>query len=119
MCNDERKILKDLSVNIHRQFVEAISEGRKMELSKVESIADGRIFSGEQAKEMRLVDRLGNLEDAIEWAGRMAGIKGKISYVYAPEKKAPLLKYLIESSVKELVDRTINTDLYAGYLYIP
>jgi protease-4 len=119
MTEDERKILQDLSVNIHRQFVEAISEGRKMELSKVESIADGRIFSGEQAKEMRLVDRLGNLEDAIEWAGRMAGIKGKISYVYAPEKKAPFLKYLIESSVKELADRALNTDLYAGYLYIP
>ena len=90
-----------------------------MELSEVESIADGRIFSGEQAKEIHLVDRLGNLEDAIEWAGKMAGIKGKISYVYAPEKKAPLLKYLIESSVKEFADRYVNNELYVGYLYRP
>lgn len=119
MTDAERKILKDLSVNIHRQFIEAISEGRKMELSKVESIADGRIFSGEQAKEIRLVDRLGNLEDAVEWAGRMAGIKGKISSVYAPEKKTSFLKYLIESSVKEFADRTVNTDLHADYLYKP
>jgi protease IV len=119
MVDEERKILQDLSVNIHKQFVEAISEGRKMELSKVEAIADGRIFSGEQAKEICLVDRLGNLEDAIEWAGRMAGIKGKISSVYAPEKKTSFLKYLIESSMKELADRTVNTDLYAGYLYSP
>ena len=119
MKEDERRILHDLSVNIHRQFVKAISEGRKMELSKVESIADGRIFSGEQAKEIRLVDRLGNLEDAIEWAGRMAGIKGKISSVYAPEKKTSFLKYLIESSMKELSDRTVNTDLNVDYLYRP
>ena len=119
MREDERKILKDLSINIHKQFVTAISEGRKMDLSKVKSIADGRIFSGEQAKELGLVDRLGNLEDAIEWAGRMAGIKGKISSVYAPEKKTSFLKYLIESSMKELADRTVNTDLYADYLYRP
>jgi len=119
MTDHERKILQELSVNIHRQFVEAISRGRKMELSKVESIADGRIFSGEQAKAMHLVDRLGNLEDAVEWAGRMAGIKGKVSYVYAPEKKTSLVKYLIESSAKEIADRCVNTELYAGYLYRP
>ena len=119
MTEDERKILKDLSINIHKQFVTAISEGRKMDLSKVKSIADGRIFSGEQAKELGLVDRLGNLEDAIEWAGRMAGIKGKISSVYAPEKKTSFLKYLIESSMKEFADRCVNTELYAGYLYRP
>lgn len=119
MSDEERKIFQNLSANIHRQFVEAISEGRKLELSKVESIADGRIFSGEQAKEMELVDRLGNLEDAVEWAGKMAGIKGKISSVYAPEKKTSLLKYFIESSVKELSDRYINNEFYAGYLYRP
>ena len=119
MGEDERKIFQDLSANIHRQFVEAISEGRKMELAKVEFIADGRIFSGEQAKELHLVDRLGNLEDAVEWAGEMAGIKGKISSVYAPEKKTSLLKYFIESSVKELSDRYVNNELYAGYLYRP
>jgi len=119
MTEDERKILQNLSINIHRQFVMAISEGRKMDLSKVESIADGRIFSGEQARDLGLVDRLGNLEDAIEWAGRMAGIKGKISSVYAPEKRMPLLKYLLESSIKEIADRSVNTDLYADYLYRP
>jgi len=119
MTDDERKILQDLSINIHRQFVKAISEGRKMELSKVESIADGRIFSGEQAKEMLLVDRLGNLEDAVEWAGQLAGIKGEISSVYAPEKKTTLLKYLIESTVKEFTNQYVNTQLYAGYLYRP
>ncbi len=119
MTDDEKKILQDLVNTIHTQFVMAISEGRKLERSKVESLADGRIFSGEEAKHLGLVDRLGNLEDAIKWAGTMGGIKGKISTVYAREKKLSLLKYLTDSSVKELVNRLVNPDIYAGYLYRP
>jgi protease-4 len=119
MTEDEKKILQDLVNIIHTQFVMAISEGRKLERSKVESLADGRIFSGEEAKHLGLVDRLGNLEDAIKWAGTMGGIKGKISTVYAREKKLSLLKYLADSSIKELVNRAVNPDIYAGYLYRP
>ena len=50
-------------------------------------MADGRILSGETALELGLVDRLGNLEDAIAWAGEMGGITGKVSAVYAKDKK--------------------------------
>ncbi len=117
MTEEERKLLQDFSNQIHRQFIMAIAEGRKMDQSKVESLADGRIFSGEEAKHLGLVDRLGNLEDAIEWAGRMGGIKGKISAVYAREKKFSLLRYLAESSVKELANRIVNPGFSAGYLW--
>ena len=117
MTEEERKLLQDFSNQIHRQFIMAIAEGRKMDQSKVESLADGRIFSGEEAKLLGLVDRLGNLEDAIEWAGRMGGIKGKISAVYAREKKFSLLRYLAESSVKELANRIVNPGFSAGYLW--
>ena len=119
MTEAERKILQNFVNTIHKQFVMAIVEGRKMDLSKVESFADGRIFSGEEAKALGLVDRLGNLEDAIEWAGRMGGIKGKISSVYAREKKFSLLKYLAESSLEEILNRAVNPFLHAGYLYQP
>jgi len=119
MTEAERKILQNFVNTIHKQFVMAIVEGRKMDLSKVESFADGRIFSGEEAKALGLVDRLGNLEDAIEWAGRMGGIKGKISSVYAREKKFSLLKYLAESSLEEISNQAVNPFLHAGYLYQP
>jgi len=117
MTEDERKIFENFVNKIHQQFVKAISDGRKMDPSEVEPLADGRIFSGEEAKSLGLVDRLGNLEDAIEWAGRMGGIKGKISAVYAREKKFSLLKYLADISFQSLLNRTINPHFYADYVY--
>ena len=119
MTKDERSILQNLSNQIHRQFIVDIADGRGMDLSKVEAIADGRIFTGEEAKNLGLIDRLGNLEDAIEWAGRMGGIKGKISAVYVPKKKFSILNFIAESSVKEIVNMMVNPSLYAGYLYSP
>ena len=119
MTKDERGILQNLSNRIHRQFIVDIANGRGMDLSKVEVIADGRIFTGEEAKNLGLIDRLGNLEDAIEWAGRMGGIKGKISAVYAPKKKFSILKFIAESSVKEIANMISNPSLYTGYLYSP
>jgi protease-4 len=82
MTDAEKKLLQEVVDTIHRQFVTAIVNGRHLDIEKVDSIADGRIFSGEKALEIGLVDRLGNFEDAIEWAGRMGGIKGKIKAVY-------------------------------------
>ncbi len=49
--------------NVHEQFIEAVMEGRKMSRAEVEKIADGRIFTGRQAKELGLVDDLGSFED--------------------------------------------------------
>jgi len=119
MTEKEEEILRNLANQIHRQFIKAIAEGRGIEQSKVDKFADGRIFSGEEAKKLGLVDRFGNLEDAIEWAGRMGGIKGKISAVYPPEKKFSVLKYLVNSSLREVSNRFINPRLFAGYLYSP
>jgi protease-4 len=85
----------------------------------VEPLADGRIFTGEEAKNLGLIDRIGNLEDAVEWAGRMAGIEGKISVVYARKKKLPFLKYIIDSTLKDLVNNISSPHMWGGYLYRP
>lgn len=119
MTESEKKILQNLVDQIQDQFVTAVSEGRKMERAKVEELADGRIFSGEEAKSLGLVDRLGNLEDAIEWAGRLGGITGDISTVYSAEPRFSLLEYLIGSSFKELVNAAVSPYLYPAYLYRP
>lgn len=119
MKPEEKKILEDFAKKIHRQFIHDIVDGRKMDQSSVESIADGRIFTGEESKEMGLVDRLGNLEDAIEWAGRLGGIKGKISTVYVKEKKFSLLKYLTGSSAGTLLNHILDPSVSADYIYRP
>jgi len=119
MKPEEKKILREFAKKIHRQFIKDIVDGRKMDMEKVESIADGRIFTGQESKKFGLVDRLGNLEDAIEWAGRLGGIKGKIATVYAKEKKYSLLKYITDSSAGTLLNHILVPKLSADYIYRP
>ncbi len=119
MTPSEKKVLQDFVDQTHRQFVQAISEGRNMNIAQAASLADGRIFTGEEAVKQGLVDRLGNLEDAVEWAGRLGGIEGKISMVYKKEDKFSFFKYLTEFSINELMDRIIGQAFYGGYLYRP
>jgi protease-4 len=119
MKPEEKKILQDFAKKIHRQFIKDIVDGRKMDREKVEALADGRIFTGQESKEFGLVDRLGNLEDAIEWAGQLGGIKGKISTVYAKEKKFSLLKYITDSSAGSVLKHLLEPKLSADYIYRP
>lgn len=119
MKPEEKIILKEFARKIHQQFIQDIVEGRKMEMAKVKSLADGRIFTGKESKELGLVDRIGNLEDAVEWAGSLGGIKGKISTVYAREKKFSLINYIMDSSAKALLNQITDPSLSADYLYLP
>lgn len=82
MTPEDRAILQGLVDNVHGQFVSAVARGRKMPEAKVRELADGRVFSGAQAKEMGLVDQLGNLEDAIDVAARRGGIEGVPQVLY-------------------------------------
>ncbi|MFH2044201.1 MAG: signal peptide peptidase SppA [Pseudomonadota bacterium] len=116
MTEKEKKLLQDFVDDTHMQFVGAVSKGRNMDIAKVKAIADGRIFTGQMAKNLGLVDRLGNIEDAIEWAGRLGGIKGKISAVYSKKADSSFLEYFIESSAKKIVSRVANPEFFAGYI---
>ena len=116
MTDAERTLLQTFSDQVHRQFITAIAEGRHIEYEKVASVADGRILTGENAHELGLVDRLGNLEDAIAWAGEMGGITGKVSAVYAKDKKYTFIKRLAESSLHEIMSQLTAYHLFAGYI---
>ena len=96
----ERKILDAMIMDMQKQFVEAIVRGRNLSLEKVQAIADGRIFSGAQAKELGLVDFLGNFQDAVEITKELAGIKGEVTLVYPKKSKLELFDLLLETSAK-------------------
>lgn len=82
MSPKEKKILQDLIDNVHEQFIKAVAESRMLPLEKVQKISDGRIFSGQQAQELGLVDQIGNFNDAIRIASDLAGIKGEPTLIY-------------------------------------
>jgi len=77
MTTEEKALLQGVLSNVYEQFVKAISDGRDMEKGDILPYADGRIFSGDQAHELGFVDRLGDLNDAIQLAANMADIKGR------------------------------------------
>lgn len=87
MTKGDRDIIQGVIDNIHDQFVRAVAEGRKIPLADVKQLADGRIFTGEQALGLKLVDKLGNQQDAVAEAARLAGVKGEPRLITPPKKK--------------------------------
>ena len=75
LTDEERKILQSMVDDVFDQFVTTVAEGRKMSRENVVKIADGRVFTGRQAKDLGLVDELGNMYDAVNDAARLAGLK--------------------------------------------
>jgi protease-4 len=72
MTPEERKILQALLDDVYSQFVDAVAEGRGLDRKQVLAFADGRIYSGQQAQALKMVDDLGGFEDAVEAAGKLA-----------------------------------------------
>lgn len=114
---EERKILQDVLDNVHGQFITAVAEGRKMLREDVIKIADGRVFTGEQAMKIGLIDELGNLEDAIMVAAKLSGIKGEPVLVRKKEDFSliNLLRTKLPRELKEFVP-TIPT-IQVKYLF--
>jgi protease-4 len=77
ITEEERKILGDLVDDVYAQFVDAVVEGRNLPRDEILQIADGRVFSGRQAKNIGLIDDTGTLQDAVNEAANLAGIEGE------------------------------------------
>ena len=76
MVEEERQLLESVMNDTLSQFIEAVAEGRSMDAAEVEQLADGRVFTGRQAKSVLLIDEIGDLHDAIKLAGELSGIEG-------------------------------------------
>ncbi|MCA9464720.1 MAG: signal peptide peptidase SppA [Nitrospira sp.] len=76
MQEEDRRLLQSVMDDVHRQFIDAVADGRSLDSAEVEQLADGRVFTGKQAKSILLVDDIGDLQDAIRLAGELGGIKG-------------------------------------------
>jgi len=118
MTSDEKKIIQSVIDNVHQQFIQAVAEGRKLDRAKVVQVADGRILTGEQAKQVGLVDQMGNLQDAIDTTAKMVGIKGKPVILY-PKKKFSLLEFLVSEMVTTLLDTLNEKGVQLSYRLLP
>jgi protease-4 len=114
MTPEEKRIMQEVLDNVHQQFIKAVVDGRKMDRAKVTQIADGRILTGEQAKQLGLVDQIGNLQDAIETTAIMAGIKGKPTILY-PRKRFSILEFLVKEMASVILETLHEKGLELNY----
>jgi len=118
MTPEEKRLMQLVLDNVHNQFIQAVAKGRNLDPAKVTEVADGRIFTGEQAKEYGLVDKMGNLQDAIEEAARLGNISGKPNIIY-PRRKRSLLDLLLREMASTLLDVLNEKGYELNYLVSP
>ena len=100
MTVEERKILQDLIDDAYGQFVQAVADGRHMTVEEVKPLADGRIYSGNQALALKLVDQLGDSIDATKLAAQMGGIKDEKPRVRRDTEKLNDIFELLETRAR-------------------
>jgi len=94
LTNEEKQILQALIDTSYHQFVQTVAEARHLSLETVQSFADGRIFTGEQAQALGVVDHLGTEEDARRWLAELVGLNpDKAQCVTFGDKKSPLQRF--------------------------
>ena len=114
---EERELFQETIDDVYQQFLDAIIEGRQdrgLTREQLEKVADGRIMSGRQALDKNLVDKLGDLNDAIEYAGQLGGIEGK-PRVIRTKVKRPLLERLMRGTLGGELDQMIHHQAILRY----
>ncbi|MCE5334388.1 MAG: signal peptide peptidase SppA [Desulfobacteraceae bacterium] len=101
MTPEEEAVLQGMIDETYGQFVRDVSSARKLPEDDVRKIADGRIFVGEKARELKLIDQLGNFEDAVDKAAELGKIEGEPDVVYAKKSRKALVDFLFGSELSE------------------
>jgi len=118
MSEEDRQVLESVLNDTLSQFIEAVAEGRSMDPAEVEQLADGRVFTGRQAKEVLLVDELGDLHDAIQLAGELSGIEGapRVIETTKPFSVREFLESTFLGNVRALIPSRFSAPLL--YLWV-
>ncbi len=110
LTSEEEQILQDLIDTSYDQFVKTVAEGRNLDVETVKTFADGRIFTGEQALELGVVDRLGTEEDARRWAAELAGLDMEKTECFTIEEPKSFVNRILpgrsqtKSSIRASID---------------
>ena len=94
----DREEIQGISDDVYGQFIEAVAQGRGLPEARVREIAEGRIYTGKRAKELKLVDELGGFDDAVGAAWAMAGQSGEPKVQYPPREHEISLRDLVRGA---------------------
>jgi len=114
----EQAYLQSLIDNMHAQFIQAVADGRKSKFEDVRAIANGKVWTGQQALSMKLIDQVADFEAAVEDTAKAVGISGKPTLV-RPEKDRKTLLDLLFGDVSEwLPTREKLLEQHTGFYYL-
>jgi len=116
MREDEKIYLQGIIDSIYEQFVNDVAEGRKMPVDRVKQLADGRIYTGIQAKEMGLIDNIGTFYDVVDDIQKEIGISGRPSLVYG-KRPFSFLRWLLSAAIQDVIFK--NNSQPIQFLYKP
>ncbi len=107
LTDRDRKYLQGITDNVYQQFIEAVSINRGIPLEKMTAVAEGKLFTGEQAQKIGLVDELGNIYDAIDLAKKLAGLPEDAGVKW-PEEPSPFERFMSGDDAKSLVHTVLR-----------
>ena len=114
----EREYLQGMIDNMHQQFIQAVADGRHLKVEDVKAIADGKVWTGQQALPMKLVDQLGDFQDAVDDTAKAVGIKGEPVLVHPEKPRRTLLDVLFGDLSEYLPDRAKLMQSNVGFYYL-
>jgi len=118
MTPAEREYLQGMIDNMHGQFIQAVADGRNMKFEDVKSIANGKVWTGQQALPMKLVDQLADFQAAVDDTAKAVNIKGEPVLV-RPEKDRKTLSDLLFGDISEWIPtREKLMDQHVGFYYM-
>lgn len=118
MTPAEKEYMQALIDNMHTQFIQAVAEGRKMKESDIRLIANGKVWTGEQAFPMKLVDQIADFEDCVKDTAKSVGIKGEPSLVWPPKPKRSGLDLMFGDVSDYLPTREKLLEQEVGFYYL-
>jgi protease-4 len=118
MTPAEREYMQGLIDNMHGQFIQAVADGRKVQLDQIKAIANGKVWTGQEALSMHLVDQLGDFQDAVKDTAKSVGISGEPTLVRPEKEKTSLLDLLFGDVSQWIPTREKLMDQHLGFYYL-
>src|SRR6476469_8849779 len=118
MTPKERAYLQSLIDNMYGQFVKAVADGRHAKVEDIKAVADGRVWTGEQALSMHMIDQVADFEAAVDDTAKAVGISGKPVLVHPEKDRKTALDLLFGDVSQWLPTREKLMDQHTGFYYL-
>src|SRR5271165_6516885 len=114
----EQAYMQSLIDNMFGQFIQAVADGRGLKYDDVKSFANGKVWTGEQAKSMKLIDSVGDFESAVSDTAKSVGIKGEPTLVRPEKDRKTLMDLLLGDVSQYLPSREKMLEQQVGFYYL-